>query len=629
MTITGDRTALLRRLLVIPVGLALAAGPLASDKYMGIDEIRAGMRGTGRTVFAGAEPEAFGATILGVLRNAGGPQRHLILARLEGGPLAKTGVLAGMSGSPVYVDGRLVGAVAFAVGSFATEPIAGITPVGEMREATLEALRPRRRGLPVPLAPPFADAAVRSALRTLVGRVRPFAERADDIDVVTAVRPGASLERDVGTRLRPIATPLAFAGFDPSVRALADSLLGDAGFATVVGGTDPPGARRVDQAASPAGTLQAGDALGVELVAGDFSVGATGTVTEVDGDRVYAFGHPLFTLGPVSLPMTRAYVHALLPSLASSSKLATTGETIGTITEDRATAVAGLLGPGPSMIPVRIALDQGGGSRREFRFRVARDEAFTPLLIYVTVANVLTSFERQTGPLVLAVRGTLAIAGKQPVHLDEAFTGESPAAAATAAIAGPVTLLAANDVEPVDVESIDVEVSSAERTASWVLERAWLDDPRPRAGRTVALKVALRPYRGDPVVHTIPIDIPAHAPDRLTIQVIDGAQLARNDERDARWPQALRGADAIIAALNRAPRSNSLYIRLLAPSAGVVVGGAKLPALPPSALAVYDADRNGNSITALRSAIIGEWVVRTDGAVSGIRTLPLDLAAPR
>src|SRR5215510_6287048 len=297
--------------LVTAVLLALSTSLPAQTKTFPVDEIRPGMVGIGRTVFDGDRLEEFKVQVLGVLRNSVGTRRNLILARLEGGPLANTGVIAGMSGSPVYIDGRLVGAVSYSLGQFPKEPIAGITPIDEMREdATLPG--PRRQVARIDLPLPLTQEGLRASLSQAFAWMRPFAESPSDVQVLG----GTSVNAGMATMLRPIATPLTLGGFDPTVIDPIAAAFRDQGFLPIMAGSlqSSPSASR---AAAP--PLRPGDPIGVALLNGDLEVGATGTVTDVDGNHVYAFGHPFYGLGPTEFPMTRAHVFGILPSLAASS----------------------------------------------------------------------------------------------------------------------------------------------------------------------------------------------------------------------------------------------------------------------------------------------------------------------
>jgi len=594
----------------------------AAAPQMGVDEIRPGMVGVGRTVFDGTHVEEFKAHILGVLENVIGPHRNLILAKLEGGPLANTGVIAGMSGSPVFIDGRLIGAVSYALGSFSKEPIAGITPIAEMTDATAagsQTLRPASARVHVDL--PITRDSLTAAFRRALNWNRPFVERPDEAEMsgVTAVDGLAGGQ--IATLLRPIATPLVMSGWEPDVADLFGSAFRDQGFIPTGGG-----AGKLRDGEKPfEGPLKPGDAVGVMLVSGDLQLGATGTVTHIDGDRVYAFGHPMYNLGPTDYPMTRAYVYTVLPSLFSSMKLSSTGEIIGTVTQDRATAIAGKLGPGPRMLPITLTLESDRASRHTFHFGVVNDPLFGPLMTYASVLNSLGSYERQYGAMTFSVKGKTTIKNHEPITYDNVFSGDQAPVNAAAYLVAPITYLMSNDYEKVDVDSIDISIDTAEEPKTATLERVWVDDPRPRPGKSVPVKVMLRTYRGDAVIKTVPIDIPSTATGSLNILVSDGTRLGQAEQREIRLPQP-RSVDQMIKTLNKARRSNTLYVKLLGSQPGAVVNGELLSSLPPSVLGVLEGDRNGGSFNPIHSATLGEWEISTDDAVNGARTLTITVS---
>jgi hypothetical protein len=595
----------------------LAVGLPAQSRIFPVDELRPGMVGIGRTVFEGDTLEDFTVHILGVLRNVIGPRRDLILARLEGGPLANAGVIAGMSGSPVYIDGRLVGAVSYSLGQFSKEPIAGITPIAEMTaDATLPAVRRQvaRVDLPMPLTP----ASFQTSLRQAFAWARPFADNPADVQVLGDVNAGIS------TLLRPIATPLTLGGFDAWVIAPVASVFREQGFVPVMAG----GAQVTQPAlATAAPRLRPGDPIGVSLMSGDLDLGATGTVTEVDGDRVYAFGHPFYGLGPTQFPMTRAYVHAVLPSLQSSMKIASTGEVIGTISQDRATTIAGTLGPGPAMIPVNITLHNAErGLRKTFSMAMVNDELFTPLLAYMAILNTLTSYERQNGVGTYALRGSASIKNHGDIAFEDLFTGDQPSAGAAASVVAPINFLLRNSFEGIEFEGLNLEIEASEQPRSATLERVWIDGTRTRPGTTVDLKVLLRTYRGEEITKSVPVEIPANARGSVSIMVADAARLSQWEARELQvQPLQTRGVPQMIRLLNDARKNNRLYVRLITRDGGAVVRGESLAALPPSVLAVMESDRNGGSFRPLQSALLGEWEIVSGHAVTGARTLTLPL----
>jgi hypothetical protein len=621
------RIAAIPAILLAPILAALAGITVpAATPTMPIEEIRPGMSGVGRTVFEGTELKDFKVQILGVLRNVQGPRRDLILARLDGASLAESGVAQGMSGSPVYIDGRLIGAVSYSIGAFPKEPIAGITPIAEMKDATP---LPRRRATEqARIAVPITREGLAAALASASSRLAPFARRPADVQ---AIGVPAATAAQLGPMLRPIATPLLLGGFESETVDLIAGAFRDAGFTPVVTGL---GGRMQTPATAP-GPLREGDAVGVSLASGDLDMGATGTITHIDGDRIYAFGHPLYNLGPAEFPLTRAYVHAVLPSLMTSFKISSMGETIGTMRQDRATAIAGTLGKGPALVPMRVTLQRSaeGSSgdagqdteKRTFTYQLVNDQMFTPLISYVAMFNTLASYERQFGAATFAVKSRARIKGHDALSVEDVFTGDSAMLGASTAIAGPLTMLLANDLEPVTVEGLDISVTSSEVPRSVTIERVWLDEIRPRAGRTTPLKILTKSYRGEEKISTVPIEIPANAAGRLSILVTDGRQLNVMEQRDVKRSLEPQSVAQMVRLLNGTRRNNRVYVRLLTGTPGAVVNGEAMAALPPSVLAVLESDRNGGSFTPIRSAPLGEWELPMDSAVSGSRLLTLEV----
>jgi hypothetical protein len=619
-SITGSNLMTSRRLAILAIlGLVTLAGYRlgAATPQMPISEIRPGMVGIGHTVFNGTKVEEFRANIIGVVENVIGTRRNLILAKLEGGPLAQTGVIAGMSGSPVYVDGRLIGAVSYSLGSFSKEPIAGITPIEEMTEAAA-LTTPRPAAARVHLEFPLTRDNLVAAFRRALNWNRPFAERAGDAQLV-GVDAVAGLGAQVATLLRPIATPLVMSGFETDFGAMLGAAFQDQGFIpTGAGAALRPGDMPFE------GPLKPGDALGVNFVSGDVLLGATGTVTHIDGDHVYGFGHPMYNLGPTRFPMTRAYVYTVLPSLFSSTKLSTTNEVIGTVLQDRATTIAGRLGPGPALIPVTLTLEsEQHATKRTFNFGVVKDQLFTPLMSYSALVNTLLSYERQLGTATFAVTGSARLRDHGEVAFDNLFSGgDSPAMNAASSVIAPITALLTNDDEAVEIERLDLTMKASEEPRTATLQRVWIDDPRPRAGRPLPLKVHLRTYRGEDVLRSVPIEIPATARGNLSIVVSDGLRLGQAEQREARSNQP-RTIEQLVRTLNKGRKNNTLYVKLMSGDAGAVVNGELMSSLPPSVLAVLEADRSGGSFNPLYSATLGEWEIPTTHAVTGVRTLTI------
>ena len=267
-------------------------------------------------------------------------------------------------------------------------------------------------------------------------------------------------------------------------------------------------------------------------MSGDLEIGATGTVTDVQGTRVYAFGHPFYGLGPTQFPMTRAYVHTLLPSLANSMKIASTGEVIGTVQQDRATTIAGTLGPGPTLIPLRISLTSDRGTKKTFNMAMVNDQLFTPLLAYLSIVNTLTSYERQNGVASYVVRGTAAVKGYGGVAFEDLFTGDQPSIGAAAYVVAPINVLLRNAFQDVELERLDLEIDASEQPRSATIERVWIDGARVKPGTQVDLKMLLRTYRGEEITRTVPVEIPPSAHGSLSVMVTDGTRLSQWEARE-------------------------------------------------------------------------------------------------
>lgn len=601
--------ALLTSLVLLVVSLP------AAPPYYPVEQVKPGMVGTGHTVWQGDKIEEFDVHIIGVLRNVIGPRRDLILAKLVGGPLAHTGVIAGMSGSPVYIDGKLVGAVSYSLGSFSKEPIAGITPIAEMIDAaTLDTPRPPM-GTRARLELPVTRESVAAAMRASMSWARPFAERPGDVEIF-----GDGVSGQVATMLRPIATPLTFGGFAPEIAQMLGASFRDYGFVPVAGAAAAGQMPSMSDA-----PLRPGSAVGVNIVSGDFNMGATGTVTEVIGNKIYAFGHPFFNLGPIAFPMTKAYIHTLLPSMTSSMKISTLGDVIGTIHQDRATTIAGLTGEAPATVPVKISLESERGFKKQFEFRVVSDQLFTPLFTYASILSTLTSYERETGAATFNIKGTMNVKSHGEIKIEDLFSGTSASMNTAGSIMAPLTFLLDNEFERIEIQAVDLTIQSTEEPRTATIERVWLDGVRPRAGRMVPLKVLMRTYRGEEVVRTVPLEIPANATGSLSVMVSDGARLAQWERREVRQPTEPRSLPQLMRALNTTRKNNRLYVRLLASDAGAVVRGEPLSSLPPSVLGVFEADRSAGDFVPLRNATLAEWNLPTDFAVVGSRMLTITI----
>lgn len=583
--------------LVLALLLSVAGAPAAAQTAtLAFDQVRAGMQGTGRTVFRGTDVESFDVEILGKLPNIG-PGQNLILARLSGGQLERTGVLAGMSGSPVIIDGKLVGAVAYTWG-FSTEPIAGITPADEML-ALMSVERDgarRASGLNLP--------------RDLELLLRPERLRAFVSELESRVW---------GAGLTP-AVPLSVGGID--VRALNRVLpqLARAGLIPIQAG--PAGDADEDHAPP----LEPGSAMGLKLVRGDVDLTATGTVTWVEDDRVLGFGHPLFGLGSIDLPLTAARVEAVLPSLYQSLRIARPLEEVGALRQDRSAGVLGQLGVRPSMIPVRLMLTGADRVEHPFAFDIADDPLLSPLLLYVSLNGILASKERAYGSATirLAPGSVIKMADGEDVQLDNLFAGPTAFEYGTGLPAYILYLLMNNAWTQPQIAGVNLllEYREAPRTAR--IRRAALDRYRVEPGDTIGVTVVLSPYRGPEQLLEREIVVPPETPPgKITVTI--GGALAVTRDLDDEGPVLPRDLDQLIWLINQLRRNDRVYILASREDNGVLLGGARMPGLPPSVARVLSRPRSSGNFARIPVRNILEEVVLTDYAIEGSVTIGLEV----
>src|SRR6266550_7362077 len=374
-------------LLALLSGLALGQKPAVvvpgpDVRLFPLEDLRPGMKGTAQTVFSGTEPQEFGVEILGVLPGFPGPRQSAIIARLTGANVEKTGVFAGMSGSPVYIDNRLVGAIAFSF-PFSKEPIAGITPIKQMIDLFEKGTADNHRGPKEPHAVSFAQLAATDWKPNLPKQA------VTPTSLIAPVSQGSPLMPLLGQQMVPIATPMVFGGITQESLAMFAPQLTVNGLLPVSGAGGSANITPLGTANEK--TLTPGTSISVQLVRGDYSIAAAGTVTFRDGNHIYAFGHPFLSLGASDMPMSETAVVTVIPNVNNSFKLSVPGAMMGSISQDRASGVFGQLGQAPKMIPVKIKLHTSRDRSETYSYEIANDSFLTPLLLNITIFNTITS----------------------------------------------------------------------------------------------------------------------------------------------------------------------------------------------------------------------------------------------
>ena len=564
---------------------SLLAAP--TPAILPLSQIKPGMTGVGYTIFSGDKIQPFNVTVIGVLPNLVGPKQNVVLVKLSSPEITQSGVVAGMSGSPVYIDGKLAGAISYKFGTFTREAIAGMTPIEE--ELAVSGSREPASG-----ALSASDSS---------------ADRHYSLPGGWAQQVGVG----TGAYLEPIASPLVFSGFLPSVIGRYSSQLEKYGMLATEGGSVP--ARPSDA------SLEPGDMAGLVLISGDLSVSAGCTVTARIGNQVYMCGHPLFGFGKVHIPMARAHVVATLASAMSSTKIMNTGGLIGSITEDRITGVMGRLGPAPPMIPLSLSIESGGAVK-QFHFQVMQNSKLTPLLVSMATLNGVRSNLTYNEGTTFRLEGTIDIAGHGSVHLSNMFAPTDqpmPDAFPIAAqVEGVFNEIFHNPYEQPHITGIQLSVSSLPNARWASIDNAWSSKKEVHPGETLTVKVALRPYRGSPYLREVPVTIPAQAsPGVLHILVSDAATLDRIEQYFPFGPTArLADLNQLIRLLNEERTNDRLYVALLQASPTMLVEDKRLPNVPLSEINVLG-ERNPGRTTVLWQSELGERSVPMHEVITG------------
>lgn len=556
-----------------------------APELFALEDLRPGMKGVARTVFSGSDTQEFGVEILGVLPGFPGPRQSAIIARLSGSNVDRTGVFAGMSGSPVYIDGKIVGAIAFSF-PFSKEAIAGITPIKQMIDlfdkGSQENPRPKE-----PRAVSFAQLA---SVEWKPNLPKPAVSGAP---LVAPVSAGSPLLPYLGQQMMPIATPLVFGGISQeSLSMFAPQLLAN-GLLPVSGAGGAAAITPMAEVTEK--TFPPGSSISVQLVRGDYSLAAAGTVTMRDGNRIYAFGHPFLSLGASDMPMTEASVVTVIPNANNSFKLAVPGRMVGSISQDRASGIFGLLGQAPKMIPVKVNLHTSRDRTETYSYEVATDSFLTPLLLNITLFNTITSSERALGDSTISVQGEIRVKGQEPIKVDRRFSTNNSPIMAAGSIAAPVSALLTSGFDDVQLDGITLDIASLETKYAGTLERITLDRTEVRRGEKVEVQAFVRTESGKQFVQRIPLEIPNDAAlGQLLVFVGDGNALQEGSAAKAFVPQDL---SQLVRAINTVKKSDRLYVKLFRITNGAVIGTSELPNLPPSVVATLNSDRTSGGYT--------------------------------
>lgn len=568
---------------------------LSSTQIMKVDDVRPGMTGTGYTVFQGTQPEPMGVEVLGVLRNLNGPKSDVVLVRLKGEKAEFTGVVAGMSGSPVYIDGKLLGAIAYRIGQFSKEPIAGVTPIEQMLE-----INEFDQSIPTSGS---ASAKPFGATRTST----PGAQDANDI-------------QGVAQYLQPIDAPFVFNGFNAAALKQFGPSFAAAGITPVMG----VGSASKEKQPEP---ILPGSAVSAIMVRGDMDVAATCTVTYMDKDHLLACGHPLTQYGMVDMPMTKANVVATLASPLNAFKIINTTESVGAFVQDRHTGILGRFDRDPKMIPVTLSI-HGPSGPREYHYEVLNNAKLTPLMMMATVYNALMGMNQYGEETTYRMNGRIQVNGFSDVRMNNMFSpvDATPTAYAVAmALGDHFGRIYENPFEAPTVSGVNLEFDLERERHSAVLESARTDMTEARPGDEIMIEAVLRPYRGDRIVRRIPVRVPTSVPKgTLRILVSDGETLDRARRANPAMSRRL-DLHSTIELLNNEHLNDHLYVSLLEANPQATVEDKVMPAVPLSVMNVMEGMRATQEMVVFNESAVNESSTPVGYVVSGAQIISLSI----
>ncbi len=587
----------------------------ANPPIFPLSEIRPGLKGVGRSIFQGDKIEEFQVEILGVLKNAIAPQRDLILARLSGGPLATTGVIMGMSGSPVYVDGKLVGAVSRSF-PLSKEAIAGITPIEEMLSVVPAAATSTAHGSP---NESYRIANVSGGSPDL-GRVIVKEDAVANLSPLPEVRETTSLSN--------LLLPLRFGGFSNAAIDLFTPQLRRLGLEPMQGGVISGGAQNTPPSPTD---LEPGSMISLLLVRGDLDLNIDCTVTLRQGNDLYACGHQVLAEGPAQFPFAPAHVLVVVPSIASSFKIDAPGAIVGTIQQDRFDAIYGRVGEkNPPMIPVHLHLDSTLNRKSDYNFEMIQEPFLSPILLNLTVTSALTVTERSIGTSTLNIKAKIRLTGGQSIDLEDVLSGEvGTANMVGATVASPLAMLMSSGFPDLKVQAIDLSIESLDEKRSATIEQVWSTKSEVRPGDHLEVTALLRLPWGATLTEKIPVDVPASVTDKmLTLMVGGGSSINALEFRFSALGGNARDSQQLVRALNRMRRNNRLYGLLMTPQRSFMMQGDEYPSPPPSLLQTFMADpAAASNVVFSGTSVVGDFETKpTPYAIHGQKTLILKVA---
>ncbi|HEV2417324.1 MAG TPA: SpoIVB peptidase S55 domain-containing protein [Terriglobia bacterium] len=590
------------RLSVLVLVCSCAAWAQQSTQFFPVSEVRPGMKGVGRTIFEGNQVQEFQVELLGVAKGILAPKHDAILARLSGPTVDKTGVVEGMSGSPVYVNGRLLGAIAVSF-PYEKEPYTLITPIEDMLAVTPAGSSGPSAALDLPW---YASAVPASTgnIDRWIPQSQPGPQSWADLAAHWASR---WAEGAAGGQFR---LPLRFSGFDSQVISRYTPVLNAMGFDPMQVATMSSSSAEAESSPEAAAGVTPGTMISLVLVRGDLNLNADCTVTYRNANQLYACGHPVFSLGPAQVPFAPARVLATVPSLAASFKIDVPGPIVGSIRQDRFGAIYGVVGDIAPIIPIHVSVDSSLGRETDYHFEVAQQPVLSPLLVNMAVVSAITSTERVAGPATLDLSGSIDLSDGESIKIEDVDSSElSAAGGAGVAVAGPLSYLLNGQFPSLRIRGINLTVKSQSESRIATLEQVWSTRSEVRPGDHIEVTAVERTPSGATITQTIPVTIPMNVTDK-TLSLVVGSGTAMNavEMRFIRAGSPPRDLHQLVRELNQTRRNNRLYALLMAPQRSFIMEGTDFPSPPPSLLQTFMADPAVSSkITYRVNSVVGDY----------------------
>jgi hypothetical protein len=599
---------------------ALPGHAATTAETMPLSDIKPGMKGEWRTTISGTAIQTFSLEVIGVMQNFIGPQHAVILCQATDPSQIENGPVAGMSGSPVYIDGKLIGAYAYGWTFPKNQAIIGVTPIADMLEVLNDPVAPVLPGKPHPLPTiPLANNTSNPADTSASPGFSTASGPGQLSDWRVTLGGDRLAGKDFGTTLTPLPTPLMVSGVSGKTLSAFKDILAKRGLELM----DAPGGS-ASNGGPPASSLEPGSPMGVVLLDGDFSIYGVGTLTWRQDDKILAFGHPMFKFGSVDMPLATAEIVTILRSYEHSTKLANIGPIVGTISQDRLTAIGGTIGPKPPMTAFTAQVTAADGTKKTFTGNLWQNRQYAPVIGAMGLMQSLDSTQQAAVEQTYAIDTTIDLDGLPPIKLSNVASGPDGENEASMDFMDSLDELMSNPFETPRVKSLNFDIKLRDSWQMSSLESVRVDSGQLRAGEKLSVTISLANYRDKSVEQKIDIPIPESAAgETLTLFLGDASSTETLDRGGAR--RDFTSLTDVVNYLRQGRSRGALYVKLLQSQTGLRVSGSSLLGLPPSVEQLYLSPKNVSPGNLTTQTTLWETSIPVAGEFNGRFTMPLHI----